>query len=309
MQMNAIAGIQMIDPMMPRRSRLDSMDSRSPLGGVVMLSWCITPRTILATLEGRPTIARMRTSLAAALVVGLCLTTSGCTSPAPTESPQPLRLYAAASLQQVATDLGARFERETGVRVLTTFGGSADLLTQLTNGAPGDVLVTADEATMQKAQAAKLVTAQPRVVATNTLVIAVPPGNPRHVAAYADLARPGTTLVRCAPQVPCGAAARQVERVAGVTTHPVSEENSVSDVLGKVTSGQADAGLVYATDVTRSAGKAQAVSFPEAAGVVNRYPIAPLAASAQADRARQLADFVAGPEGRAVFAAAGFGAP
>ncbi|GAB3710890.1 molybdate ABC transporter substrate-binding protein [Mariniluteicoccus flavus] len=235
----------------------------------------------------------------------VALLASACT-PAPATS---LRVYAAASLQQVFTELAELYSRETGTSVELSFGGSADLLTQLTNGAPGDVLATADESTMGRARTAKLVTDEPVVVATNTLVIAVQPGNPRGVRAYADLARPGLALVRCAPQVPCGAAAAKAELAAGVATKPVSEENSVSDVLGKVTSGQADAGLVYATDVARSQGKAEAVRFPEAAGVVNRYPIAPLAASHDSARSKAFAAFVAGPKGRQTFARAGFGQP
>lgn len=253
--------------------------------------------------------AAAATAATVAAAVTACSAPASAPAPTPSAAAKPIRVYAAASLQQLFTDLGAQFKAETGVPVELTFGGSADLITQLTNGAPGDVLITADEATMTKATGAKLVTGSPTVVATNTLVIAVQPGNPQHIAAYADLARPGTSLVRCAPQVPCGAAAQKVEQAAHVTTKPVSEENSVTDVLGKVTSGQADAGLVYATDVARSQGKAQAVTFPEAAGVVNRYPIAPLAASQDAQHGKQFVDFVAGPKGRDAFAKAGFGQP
>ncbi|GAB3622609.1 molybdate ABC transporter substrate-binding protein [Mariniluteicoccus endophyticus] len=247
---------------------------------------------------------------AALLTLSAAACSSGSAGTGRTTTPQaPVKVYAAASLQQVFTELGEGYRAETGTPVELSFGGSSDLVTQLANGAPGDVLATADEANMKKAIDGKLVTAQPTVFATNTLVIAVANGNPKGISAYADLAKPGVTLVRCAPQVPCGAAAQKVEKAAGVTTKPVSEENSVTDVLGKVSSGQADTGLVYATDVARSGGKAQAVEFAESSGVVNRYPIAPLAAVKNNAGAQGFVAYVTGPKGQEALAKAGFGKP
>jgi molybdate transport system substrate-binding protein len=161
--------------------------------------------------------------------------------------------------------------------------------------------------TWDKLQQAGLLDGEPRIFATNTLALAVPHGNPAGIRSFADLAKPGTRLVQCAPQVPCGAAAAAVEQQTGTDLNPVSEENSVTDVLGKVISGEADAGLVYVTDVTSAAGKVEGVPFPEAAAAINSYPIAALANSRKTTAAQAFLDLVAGPEGQQVLAEAGFG--
>ncbi|WP_460865513.1 molybdate ABC transporter substrate-binding protein [Rhodococcus aerolatus] len=221
-----------------------------------------------------------------------------------------LTVYAAASLTAPYTELGSRYEAaHPGTTVRFTFAGSSDLVTQLTQGAPGDVLATADTTTMGRAVDAGVTTGSPQVVATNTLEIATTPGNPRGITSLADLAEDGTSVVVCAPQVPCGAATTTVERSSGVTLRPVSEESSVTDVLTKVTSGQADAGLVYRTDVAGAAGKVTGVEFPESASAVNRYPVVALSGSASPAAAADLVAFLAGPDARGVLAAAGFGAP
>ncbi len=219
-------------------------------------------------------------------------------------------MFAAASLTSTFTELGRTFEAgHPGVDVTFSFAGSSDLVTQLQAGAPADVFAAADTTNMAKATGDDLVAGEPVVFASNTLTIAVPPGNPARVRSFADLARPGTTVVVCAPQVPCGAATEKVETAAGVSLEPVSEESSVTDVLNKVVSGEADAGVVYLTDAKGSGGKVTAVDFPEAQQAVNSYPIATLAASRQPDLARQFVDLVTGPQGRQVLGAAGFGAP
>src|SRR5919112_1580184 len=109
--------------------------------------------------------------------------------------------------------------------------------------------------------------------ASNTLEIAVPPGNPAGVKTFADLTGEGLNLVICAPEVPCGAAAQQAADSAGVELKPVSEEQSVTDVIAKVTSGEADAGLVYVTDVMAAGDDVEGITFPESADVVNTHPI------------------------------------
>ena len=156
---------------------------------------------------------------------------------------------------------------------------------------------------------AALVEGEPEVFATNLLAVVVPADDPAGVTSLHDLEDPGVQTVVCAPQVPCGAAIAQVTEAAGVSLSPVSEEGSVTDVLGKVTSGQADAGLVYATDA-RSAGDAvRTVGIPEADRAVNRYPLAVLTGSDEQELARQFAELVTGGTGRDVLAGAGFGAP
>ncbi len=145
--------------------------------------------------------------------------------------------------------------------------------------------------------------------ATNVLEIAVPPGNPARIATFADLARPGVKTVVCAPAAPCGAAAVAIENATGVKLAPVSEENAVTDVLGKVASGEADAGLVYVTDVTGAGSSVTGIPFPESSAAVNTYPIATITAGKNATVARAFVHYVTGKVGRSVLAAAGFGAP
>ncbi|WP_396136690.1 molybdate ABC transporter substrate-binding protein [Arthrobacter sp. AB6] len=219
-----------------------------------------------------------------------------------------LTVFAAASLKASFTELAERFEKENpGTVVTLSFAGSSDLATQVSQGAPADVFASADTSNMARLQDAGLVDGQPRDFATNTLAIAVPAGNPAGIGSFADLARSGTKLVMCARQVPCGAAAAAVEQQTGTDLSPVSEENSVADVLGKVSSGEADAGLVYVTDLRASVGKVESVPFPESAAAVNTYPIATLAGSRNKTAAAKFLELVAGPEGGEVLAAAGFG--
>jgi molybdate transport system substrate-binding protein len=195
------------------------------------------------------------------------------------------------------------------VDVKLSFGGSSDLVAQIENGAPADVFASADTANMEKLVDAGLDGGDPQDFATNVLEIATPPDDPAGVRSLQDLAKPGLKLVVCAPEVPCGAATRQVAGQAGVTLHPVSEEQSVTDVLGKVISGEADAGLVYVTDVTAAGDQVQGISFPESAGVVNTYPIAPVEGTEQPDLAREFIEMVLGDTGRRILRDAGFGQP
>lgn len=218
-----------------------------------------------------------------------------------------LTVYAAASLtstfEQIAEDFEAAHD---GVEVELSFGGSADLVTQISEGAQADVFASAATANMDDLVAEDLTAAEPQDFATNVLEIAVPPGNPAGVTSFADLAG-DLNLVVCAPEVPCGAAAQKVAEAAGVTLSPVSEEQSVTDVLAKVTSGEADAGLVYVTDVAAAGDDVEGIEFPESADAVNTYPIAPVAESDEADLAQEFVDFVLGDSGQSVLQAAGFG--
>lgn len=219
-----------------------------------------------------------------------------------------LTVFAAASLTQSFTEIGQQFEKANpGVTVRFSFGGSSDLVEQISSGAPADVFASADEKNMDKVGDDAT---DPEDFATNTLEIAVPPDNPGKVEGLDDLARKDVKVVLCAPEVPCGAAAAKVEQAAGVSIAPVSEEQSVTDVLGKVTSGEADAGLVYVTDVKGAGDAVVGVPFPESADAVNTYPISVL--SGAGDRAKVAQEFVAfvlGAQGRKVLTDAGFGAP
>jgi molybdate transport system substrate-binding protein len=221
-----------------------------------------------------------------------------------------LTVYAAASLTSTFTRLGKEFEAtHQGVDVKFSFGGSSDLVAQLQEGAPADVFASADTANMDKATGDDLVEGAPVDFATNTLEIAVPPDNPAGVTSFQDLAEAGTKVVVCAPEVPCGAAAQKVEAATKVTIKPVSEEQSVTDVLNKVQTGEADAGLVYVTDVKTAGDKVKGVTFPESSTAVNTYPIGALADSRNKALARKFVDLVTGPDGQRILAAAGFARP
>ncbi|KAA0022187.1 molybdate ABC transporter substrate-binding protein [Antrihabitans cavernicola] len=221
-----------------------------------------------------------------------------------------ITVFAAASLKATFTDIGKEFEAENpGSTVAFSFAGSSDLVAQLTQGAPADVFASADTANMKKATDASLVVGSPIDFATNTLTIVVPPGNPKGIKTFADLARPDEQVVVCAPQVPCGSATKKVEDATGTQLKPVSEESSVTDVLNKVTTGQADAGLVYVTDAAGAGDKVTSVPFPESSGAVNTYPIATLKDSAHGEVAKKFVDLVTGEKGKAILAKAGFAAP
>jgi molybdate transport system substrate-binding protein len=257
----------------------------------------------------------MKQRLLATLAVGILLAVAGCSAAAPTPSASPTKdslsgsitVFASASLAKTFGTLVTKFEAEhPGVTVATSFAGSADLVAQITAGAPADVFASADTKNMAKVST---LVGTPVNFATNVLEIAVPPSNPARIATFADLAKPGVKTVICAPAVPCGAAAAALETAAGVTLTPVSEENAVTDVLGKVSSGEADAGLVYVTDVRGAGSAVKGITFPESGTAVNTYPIATVKASANGKVATAFVDYVTGKVGRSVLAAAGFGAP
>jgi molybdate transport system substrate-binding protein len=246
------------------------------------------------------------------LVVAGCGSSNDTSSSAPASSAAggKLMVFAAASLKKSFTDIGERFETENpGTDVEFTFAGSSDLVTQLTQGAPADVLASADTGNMDKAAKADLLAGAPVNFASNTLTIVVAPGNPKKVSSFKDLTQPGLAVVTCAPQVPCGSATQKVEKATGVQLNPVSEESQVTDVLTKVTTGQADAGLVYVTDARGAGAKVTAVAFPESAGAVNTYPIAALKQSTNSPLATKFVDTVTGEIGEKILAAAGFAKP
>ena len=246
----------------------------------------------------------------------------GCAS-SPTEDPQAgetpgggadaltgeVTIFAAASLAVAFDEIAAQFEQAyPGVDVRPiSYDGSSTLATQIVEGAPADVFASADEETMASVVEAGLA-AEPALFATNTLVIAVPTGNPAEIEGLADLSDPAARVVLCAPEVPCGAASQVLLADRGLRVIPASSEQNVTAVLTKVAAGEADAGLVYATDV---AGREDVeVIIPEgAADVVNRYPIVALEDAADPEVAAAFVAFVLGEGGRSVLAEDGFGSP
>jgi molybdate transport system substrate-binding protein len=219
-------------------------------------------------------------------------------------------VFAAASLKATFTTLARDFEEKNpGTKITLNFAGSSDLVTQIIQGAPADIFASADTMNMAKLSDAKLIDGTASNFATNVLEIAVPPANPASITSFADLAKPGVKVVVCAPQVPCGTATEKVEQATGTTLKPVSEESSVTDVLGKVTSGEADAGLIYVTDVRTAGGKVKGIAFSESDQAVNTYPIATVGSSKNKELAKAFIAMVTGSEGRKVLSDAGFGTP
>jgi molybdate transport system substrate-binding protein len=244
--------------------------------------------------------------VSAMLVFGLVACSSG------SQSSQGNRIvvFAAASLKSVFTEIADQFKTDNpGVTVDFSFAGSSDLATQLTQGATADVFASADTAQMNVVAKAGLLAADPQNFASNTLVIITASGNPKKIGSFADLNKPGVSVVICQQKVPCGAATHRIEDKSGVHLNPVSEELSVSDVLNKVTSGQADAGLVYVTDAINAGNTVTPVPFPEAAGAVNVYPIAVLKKAPQPALAQKFITMVTTEPGQKILDRSGFAKP
>lgn len=250
-----------------------------------------------------------RRHLAAAAALCLLLPLTACAPGGAEQERTTLNVFAAASLKSTFSTIAKDFEAShPGTTVALSFNGSSTLVTQIKEGAPADVFASADEKNMTKATDGKLVTGSPKVFATNVLTLAVAPGNPLELTGL-DKSLDGRKLVICAEGVPCGNATAKLSTALGATLKPVSAEQSVTDVLGKVTSGEADAGVVYVTDVTSASGKASAVSIKGAEKAVNRYPIAVTSSSKRAELAQQFVDAVTAEPGRQVLTDAGFGKP
>lgn len=276
------------------------------------------------TTPRRPLLAAAGLALATVAALAGCASTGGspeATAPA-TESADALTgeltIYAAASLGAAFDELAAQFEAEhPGVDVLPiTYDGSSVLATQLIEGAQADVFASADAKNMTKVEDAGLAGA-PVDFATNVLEIAVAPGNPLDVTGLDDLADGATqtadgqpaTVVLCAPEVPCGTASHTLIDAAGITVTPASEEQNVTAVLTKVTAGEADAGLVYVTDVQAAGEAVEGVEIENAADATNVYPLAALKAAPNPEAAAAFVAFVTSKAGQQVLASFGFGAP
>ncbi|WP_405557314.1 molybdate ABC transporter substrate-binding protein [Streptomyces sp. NBC_01171] len=216
-------------------------------------------------------------------------------------------VFAAASLKESFTTLGKQFEqRHPGTKVAFNFGGSDTLAASITSGAPADVFAAASPKTMSIVTDKKDTTSAPSTFARNQLEIATLPGNPDKVSSLKDLTDPGLKVVLCDKTVPCGAAAQKVLDAGGIKVTPVSYEQDVKAALNKVELKEADASLVYKTDVKSAGGKVQGVEFPESKDAINDYPIAPLKNTQNADAAAAFIALVKSPEGQKVLTQAGF---
>ena len=219
-----------------------------------------------------------------------------------------LTVSAAASLTDAFTAVKVAFAAaHPDVRVTINFGASSTLATQILDGAPVDVFASADETTMARVD--DRLAGPPVTFATNSLQVIVAEDNPKGIVDLADLARPGVVYVTCATDVPIGRYAAQVLERAGVKVTPRSLEPDVKGIVAKVVAGEADAGIVYATDVAATRGAATGVDIPTALNVTATYPIASLRASTNTMAARAWIDFLLSPEGRAILTSRGFGPP
>lgn len=242
-----------------------------------------------------------------ALVLALLLSLAGCGSGQDEGGARAkLTVLAASSLTDVYQELATRFEEKNDADVTFSFGSSTDLAAQAADGAPGDVLATADETSMKVAEDAG-VTGDVTDFATNVMVIVTPAGNPAGIESLDDL--DGTTWVRCADEVPCGRVAESVLEDHDITAEPASLEEDVRSTLDKVISGEADAGLVYASDAVAAGSDVETIEIPGADKELTTYFITTLEQSADSDLAEKWVDLVTSDEGEAALKDAGFGLP
>ncbi len=220
-----------------------------------------------------------------------------------------LRVFAAASLTESFTTLGKKFEKEhPDTKVVFEFGPSSGLAEQIGQGAPSDVFASASPTNMDTVVQAGDAS-DPKDFVTNSAEIAVPPTNPAGITQLSDLAKPGVKVVVCQPQVPCGKVAAEVFAKAGITVKPVSEEVDVKSTLAKVTLGEADAGMVYVTDVQAAGDKVKGIVIPADQNASTTYPIATLTKSKHEKQAKEFVDLVLSDDGAAVLEKAGFKTP
>ncbi|MEV5079622.1 molybdate ABC transporter substrate-binding protein [Streptomyces sp. NPDC093064] len=216
-------------------------------------------------------------------------------------------VFAAASLKESFTTLGKQFEQQhPGTKVTFNFGGSDSLAASITSGAPADVFAAASTKTMAIVTDKKDAAGTPVTFVRNQLEIATAPGNPDKISSLKDLTGPGLKVVLCDKTVPCGAAAQKVLDASHLKLTPVSYEQDVKSALTKVELKEADAALVYKTDVKAAAGRVQGVEFPESADAVNDYPITLLKNAPNATAAKAFVELVTSAEGQKVLTGAGF---
>lgn len=252
--------------------------------------------------------------VAAALTAALAAGLAGCAGDGSDErgggGEAELTVLAAASLTETFTALAEEFEAvNPGVDVRLAFDSSATLAAQAVEGAPADVLATADTVTMADAAAGGAVAGEPATFATNVLTLVVPADDPAGITSLADLDQSGVDYVTCVETAPCGAAAAALLAANDVDADPASLETDVKAVLGKVVSDEADAGLVYVTDAAAAGDAVRAIQVPEVGRQVLEYPIAVLEQSREPDLAQEFVDLVLSVDGREILTDAGFGAP
>lgn len=234
----------------------------------------------------------------------------------PVKAQETLTVFAAASLTDAFEEIAVQFEdKNPGVDVVFNFGSSATLATQIIEGAPADVFASANAAQMNIVRDADLLDGRPRTFVKNRLVLIVPADNPAGIESLRDLSNDGVQLVVAAPGVPVrDYTDTMLERLAGVygeeyrqsvTANIVSEEDNVRQVAAKIALGEADAGIVYRSDVTPDLSESVlALPIPDALNTIATYPIATL--QTRPELAQLFIDTVLSDEGQAVMVKWGF---
>lgn len=249
----------------------------------------------------------LRSLLASSSFLLVCLVLAECGGGEASEGPAEVTVLAAASLAEPFEDLAAEIEADhPDLTVKYSFGPSSGLVEQVINGAPADVLATADELTMGDAADAGAVNGEPQLFARNTLVLVTPPDNPGVVSGLADLERKELRIALCEPQVPCGHAAAELLKRANVVAEPDTLATDVKDATSLVTLGEVDAALVYRTDARAEGDDVRVIEVPEAADVVNDYLVAELADAPHPKAARIVIEAIRGPAGQRALDDAGF---
>jgi molybdate transport system substrate-binding protein len=219
-------------------------------------------------------------------------------------------VFAASSLTAAFNEMGTAFNAANpDSNVTFNFAGSSDLVAQINQGAPADIFVSADDSNMKKLTDAAENAGDPVSIARNSMEILVEKGNPKAIATVADLAKPGTIVVLCAEAVPCGKNAAAVLKNAAVTVTPASLEDKVTGVVTKISTGEADAGIVFVTDVNTAGDAAQGVEIPDDINVISNYPMVVTKEATNPQSAQTFIDFVASDAGQAILAKYGFLAP
>jgi molybdate transport system substrate-binding protein len=292
-----------------RATATESRTSPSPARRVI--------RTAVASYRSEVCRARLNTRPRRFLVVASSLAVVGLVAGvhaqpvsgadgAPTGSGT-VTAFAAASLTSAFQAVAAAFEKtHPDAKVQLNLAGSSTLAQQIEQGAPADVFASADETNMQQLVKTGAIAGTTQIFARNRLQIVVAPGNPKGITGLADLTKPGLTIALCGPTVPCGRYAAEAFHKAGVTAPASSQELDVKAVLNKVAMGEADAGIVYVTDVRAAGSKVAGVDIPESSNVVARYPIAVVKDAPNLAAAITFMDYVLSPDGQQVLARFGF---
>jgi molybdate transport system substrate-binding protein len=221
-----------------------------------------------------------------------------------------ITVFAGSSLTDAFKKAGEQLKlKNPGTEYVFNFGSSSTLATQIINLAPADVFASADDTNMQKIVDAKLNDGTPAIFVGNRLQIAVAAGNPKGITGVADLAKPGLIVVLAAPTVPAGKYAQESLQKAGVTVKVASQEADVRAVLNKVTLGEADAGIVYVTDVKAAGARVTGVAIPEQHQAIARYPIAVVKETKNPRLAKAYLDYLLSDEGQRLLAEFGFSRP